>query len=107
MTQPAAAAALIEDLYFELREHAADIDDDLIGELIFDHTLVDRDDAVTAGLIDTGYGLVLRTVIGEGCVNFISVMRRLIHADYVFNMPKLAKHRDGAALLVQKLLGVW
>ena len=100
-------AALIEDLYFELREHAADIDDDLIGELIFDHALVDRDDAVTAGLIDTGYGLVLRTVIGEGGVNFIAVMRRLIHADYVFNVPKLAEHRDGAALLVQKLLGVW
>ena len=105
MAQPAGAIPLVKNLDLEGAQHAADIPDDGVGGLILDVAAVHRDDGVAARLIDAGDDLP-PPIQGEGGVDFIAIMARLLHPQDGEDRRKLAQQLLNLFLLAAQLLGI-
>ena len=105
MPQPAGAAALVEDLDLEIRQHAADVHDDRVRRLILDEAAVHRDHGVAARLINAGDDLALR-VQREGGRDLVAVMGRILHAEDRQHRAEAAQQRLRAPLFPGQLLRI-
>ena len=105
MPQPAAAAALVKDLDFKLRQELSDADDDFVGYCILDHTFVHRHDGMAARLVDAGDHPPV-PVQTKGGVDLVAVMQGIVHAQDLLYMAELAQQGDELLLFMQKLFGI-
>ena len=103
MAKPAAAAALVKDLYFERAEHIADIDDYPVGDGVLDEAIVHGDDLMAPRLVNAGDDIA-PPVKPEGRADLCPVAQRLLHADDVLNVAELAQKGDELPLLMAELL---
>ena len=105
MPQPAAAAALVIDLYFKLRQQLPYADNNFVCKLILDHALVHRHDGVAARLVDAGDHPPV-PIQAEGGVDLVPVMQGIVHAHDLLHMAEAAQQGDLSFLFMQKLLGI-
>ena len=105
MPQPSGSIPLVIDLDFELREHLPDIHDNSVRSLIFDHTAVDRNHPVAAGLVHTGDDLSPSVKCKSRC-HLVAVVEWILHADDLLHMTEPPQEFDLPELFMMQLLDI-
>ena len=102
MTQESVHGFVVKGMNFVFFEQIPNIENDLIALLVLNHTGIDRNDTVSRGLVYAGDDLL---VLKPECrLNFMTVMKRVIHPDDFLDVTIMAQQTDQVALFYMQLI---